>query len=56
MADTSSDLTGPPGTLAAQVLVRMRPPTGQVSYGVPVRLDLAAGPKGLTVLSFSLAC
>jgi hypothetical protein len=44
-----AELTGPPGTFEAQVLVRMRPPTGPVSYGVPVRVDLAAGPKGLTV-------
>jgi hypothetical protein len=45
----SAELLGAPGTLEAQVLVRMRPPTGQVSYVVPVRVELAAGPRGLTV-------
>ncbi|HEY6749536.1 MAG TPA: hypothetical protein VI357_27935 [Mycobacteriales bacterium] len=44
-----ADVTGTPGALAAQVAVRMRPPTGQASYVVPVRVDLAIGPSGLTV-------
>ena len=44
-----ADVTGTRGALAAQVAVRMRPPTGQASYVVPVRVDLATGPSGLTV-------
>jgi hypothetical protein len=35
--------------LAAQVAVRVRPPAGQASYVVPVRVGLAAGPRGLMV-------
>jgi hypothetical protein len=31
------------------VAVRVRPPAGSTSYVVPVRVELAAGPKGLTV-------
>ena len=37
------------GALAAQVAVRVRPPTGQASYIVPVRVDLDAGTRGFTV-------
>jgi hypothetical protein len=44
-----AEVTGTRGALAAQVAVRVRPPTGQASYVVPVRVDLAAGPGGLTV-------
>jgi hypothetical protein len=33
----------------AQVAVRVRPPSGQVSYVIPVRVDLATGHSGLTV-------
>ena len=44
-----ADVTGTRGALAAQVAVRVRPPTGQASYVIPVRVDLAAGPSGLTV-------
>ena len=35
--------------LAAQVPVRARPPTGPVSYSLPVRVQLEAGPQGVTV-------
>jgi hypothetical protein len=44
-----AEVTGTRGALAALVAVRMRPPTGQASYVVPVRVDLVAGPSGLTV-------
>jgi hypothetical protein len=44
-----ADVTATRGALTAQVAVRMRPPTGQASYVVPVRVDLEAGPSGLTV-------
>jgi hypothetical protein len=44
-----AEVTGTRGALAAQVAVRVRPPTGQASYVVPVRVDLATGPGGLTV-------
>ena len=44
-----ADVTGTRGALAAEVAVRIRPPTGQASYVVPVRVDLATGPSGLTV-------
>jgi hypothetical protein len=46
----AAEVTETRGALAAQVAVRLRPPTGQASYVVPVRVDLAAGPSGLTVL------
>jgi len=44
-----ADVTGTRGALAAQVAVRVRPPTGRASYVAPVRVDLEAGPRGLTV-------
>jgi hypothetical protein len=44
-----AEVTEAPGALVAEVAVRVRPPTGQVSYVIPVRVDLAAGPKGLAV-------
>ena len=44
-----AEVTEGPGALVVQVAVSVRPPTGPVSYVVPVRVDLAAGPKGLTV-------
>jgi hypothetical protein len=44
-----AEVTGTREVLAAQVAVRVRPPTGQASYVVPVRVDLAAGPSGFTV-------
>jgi hypothetical protein len=44
-----AEVTEAPGALVAQVAVRVRPPTGQVSYVVPVRVHLTAGPNGLTV-------
>jgi hypothetical protein len=44
-----ADVTAARGALAAQVALRVRPPTGQASYVVPVRVDLEAGPRGLTV-------
>jgi hypothetical protein len=42
-------VTGPAGALAAEVLVRARPPTGPVSYSVPVQVQLRAGARGITV-------
>jgi hypothetical protein len=44
-----ADVTGTAGAPVAQVAVRVRPPAGSTSYVVPVRVELAAGPKGLTV-------
>jgi Conjugative transposon protein TcpC len=44
-----AEVTEAPGALVAEVAVRVRPPTGPVSYVVPVRVHLTAGPKGLTV-------
>ena len=44
-----AEVTGPAGALAAQVPVRARPPTGDVSYSLPVRVQLKAGPQGVTV-------
>ncbi len=37
------------GPLAAQVPVRVRPPTGTATYLVLIRVQMAAGPRGLTV-------
>jgi hypothetical protein len=45
----AAEVTGTHAALVAQVAVRVQPPTGQASYIVPVRVDLAAGPSGLTV-------
>jgi hypothetical protein len=42
-------VTGPPAELTAEVPVRARPPTGPVSYSVPVRVQLRAGARGITV-------
>jgi hypothetical protein len=44
-----AEVTGTAGGLVAQVSVRVRPPVGPTSYAVPVRVELAAGSKGLTV-------
>jgi hypothetical protein len=44
-----AEVTEGPGALLAQVPVRVRPPAGQASYVVPVRVRLTAGPRGLTV-------
>ena len=44
-----AEVTETSRVLAAQVAVRVRPPRGQVSYVVPVRVDLATGPGGLAV-------
>jgi hypothetical protein len=40
-----AEVTGMPGALMAQVAVRVRPPAGSTSYVVPVRVELAAGPR-----------
>jgi hypothetical protein len=45
----NAEVTGPPGAPAALVRVRARPPFGRASYLVPVRVQLAVGPRGLTV-------
>jgi hypothetical protein len=37
------------GELAVEVPVRARPPTGPASYSLPVRVQLEAGPQGVTV-------
>jgi hypothetical protein len=39
--------TGP--RLAAEVAVRARPPTGPATYLLPVRVQMEAGPQGITV-------
>jgi hypothetical protein len=44
-----AEVTETSGAPVAQVAVRVRPPSGQVSYVIPVRVDLATGPSGLTV-------
>jgi hypothetical protein len=44
-----AEVTGPAEELAAQVPVRARPPTGPVSYSLPVRVQLKSGPQGVTV-------
>jgi hypothetical protein len=44
-----AEVTETSGALVAQVAVRVRPPSGQVSYVIPVRVDLATGHSGLTV-------
>jgi hypothetical protein len=45
----SAQVTGPPGAPSALVPVRARPPVGRASYLVPGRVQLALGPRGLTV-------
>ena len=40
---------GSPGAVAAMVTVRIRPPTGPVSYLIPVVVRLDTSPRGLTV-------
>jgi hypothetical protein len=45
----AATVTGPPGALIAQVTVRARPPGGQAGHLVPVRVRLAAGPRGLAI-------
>jgi hypothetical protein len=47
-------VTGPPGAPTALVPVRARPPVGRASYLVPVRVQLAIGPRGLTVRQVDL--
>lgn len=42
-------VAGAAGALSAQVPVRARPPSGEASYLVPVRVQLQPGPGGLTV-------
>jgi hypothetical protein len=44
-----AEVAGPSTGLTAHVPVRARPPTGQATYVVPVRVHLHAGPAGLTV-------
>jgi hypothetical protein len=44
-----AEVTGPAGALAARVPVRARPPTGPVTYSLPVQVQLEAGPQGITV-------
>jgi hypothetical protein len=44
-----AELTGSAGALTAQVPVRARPATGPVSYSLPVRVQLKAGPQGVAV-------
>jgi Conjugative transposon protein TcpC len=42
----SAEVGGPPAALTARVSVRVRPPAGDASYLVPVRVRLQAGPGG----------
>jgi hypothetical protein len=44
-----AQVTRTAGELAAEVPVRARPPTGPASYFLPVRVQLEAGPQGVTV-------
>jgi hypothetical protein len=44
-----AEIVGPPAAPTAVVPVRARPPAGDASYLVPVRVQLAIGPRGLTV-------
>jgi hypothetical protein len=44
-----AEVTGTAGAPVAQVSVRVRPPVEFMSYVVPVRVELGAGPGGLTV-------
>jgi hypothetical protein len=44
-----AEVTGPAGALAAEVSVRARPPTGPVSYSLPVQVQLRADARGITV-------
>jgi len=44
-----AEVTGPAGALAAEVPVRARPPTGPVSYSLPVQVQLRADARGITV-------
>jgi hypothetical protein len=44
-----AEVTGPAGALAAEVPVRARPPTGPVTYSLPVQVQLSAGARGITV-------
>jgi hypothetical protein len=50
----SAEVVGPPGAPAALVPVRARPPVGRASYLLPVRVQLAVGPRGLTVRQVDL--
>jgi len=44
-----TEVTGPPGALVAEVLVKASPPGGGASYLMPVRVSLVAGPEGPVV-------
>ena len=44
-----AEVSGATATPTAAVPVRVRPPSGRASYLVTVRVQLAAGPRGLTV-------
>jgi hypothetical protein len=44
-----AEVTGSAGALAAEVPVRARPPTGPVSYSLPVQVQLSTGARGITV-------
>ena len=46
---TATAGAGSPGAVAAMVPVRIRPPTGPVSYLMPVVVRLDTSPRGLTV-------
>ena len=48
-APLAAEAAGSAGVVAAVVPVRARPPTGSVSYLVPVIVRLDTGPQGLTV-------
>ena len=45
----TAEVTGSAGALAAEVPVRARPPTGPVSYSLPVEVQLSTGARGITV-------
>jgi hypothetical protein len=49
-----AEVTGPPGAPTALVPVRARPPVGRASYLFLVRVQLAVGPRGLTVRQVDL--
>jgi hypothetical protein len=50
----SAEVVGPAGAPTALVPVRARPPAGHASYLVPARVQLAVGPRGLTVRQVDL--
>jgi hypothetical protein len=49
-----AEVAGPPGAPTALVPVRARPPVGRATYLVPARVQLAVGPRGLTVRQVDL--